>query len=124
VDLGAFDRAYWTGVAYRLYPSGDESAQATAAAVLAFPDSPHATSALDWLVAEHGAGRIATRCTPYFATFVARAFATRSPEVMRSFVRDFYYERAAKWGTIPEKVTDGASLAHGWSIGVAALLVR
>jgi hypothetical protein len=124
MDVRAFDRAFWTGVAYRLYPSGDESVQATAAAVLAFPDSPHATHALDWLIAENGAGRIATRCTPYFAAFVAKALGTRSPELMRSFIRGFYHERAARWGTIPEKVTDGASLAHGWSIGIARLLLE
>lgn len=124
VDRHAFDRAFWTGLAYRLYPSGDESVQATAAAVLAFPDSPHVTWALDWLIAENGAGRIAARCTPYFATFVAKALGTRSPELMRSFIRGFYNERAARWGTIPEKVTDGASLAHGWSIGIARLLLE
>lgn len=122
VDPAAFERAFWTGAAYRLYPGGDESVQATAAAVLAFPGSPQAQKALDWLATEHAAGRVARRCTPYFATFVARAFARRSAEASRSFIRDLYFERARRWGTIPEKVTDGASLAHGWSIGVAALL--
>jgi hypothetical protein len=122
IDRDAFERTFWTGEAYRLHPEGDADPRATAAAALAFPESPHAASAVDWLLAEHARGRIAERCTPYFATFVARAVGRRSPDAMRAIVRDLYGPRATRWGTIPEKTTDGASLAHGWSVGVAALL--
>lgn len=123
-----FDAAFWTGRAYRLDLAArgepnEESPQATAAAVLAFRDSPHREAALDWLEAEHAAGRLATRVTPYFAYFVARALGCRSRDLMRAFIHDVYGARAARWGTIPEKTDDRASLAHGWSIGVAALLV-
>lgn len=123
IDAGAFERAFWNGTAYRLRPEGTESPQASAAAVLAYPRSAHAESAVAWLLAQHAAGQIDARCTPYFATFVARAVGTRSADAMRALVRDLYHPRAARWGTIPEKTTDAASLAHGWSVGVAPLLV-
>lgn len=119
VDASAFDAAFWTGTAYRLErPDGPDSPQATAAAVCAFPGSPRAPAALDWLLAEQAAGRV----TPYFGLFVARALGLRSRAHQLAFVREHYGPRAARWGTIPEKTTDGASLAHGWSVGVAALL--
>jgi hypothetical protein len=41
---------------------------------------------------------------------------------MLRFVREFYGPIVARHGTIYEKTTDTASLAHGWSVGVAALI--
>ncbi len=122
IDPAAFDDAYWTGRAYRLVPGGAESPQATAAAVLAFPDSARAAAAVEWLLEEHRGGRIAERVTPYFAWFVARAIGTRSREAMSGFVREHYGPVAARLGTIPERTNEDASLAHGWSVGVAAIL--
>ena len=123
LDPAGFEAAFWTGRAFALDRGGGESPQATAAALLAFPDSPRREAALDWLQAEEAAGGLARRVTPYFGWFVAAALALRSREAMLGFVRGFYGPRAARWGTIPEKTHDDASLAHGWSVGVAALLV-
>lgn len=119
----AFEAAYWTGRAFALDRGGGESPQATAAALLAFPGSPRREAALDWLLAQEAAGGLARRVTPYFGWFVAAALGLRSREAMLGFVRGFYGPRAVRWGTIPEKTHDDASLAHGWSVAVASLLV-
>lgn len=42
---------------------------------------------------------------------------------MIAFVKDYYGPIAAKHGTLCEKRDDTSSLAHGWSVGVASLVV-
>ena len=93
------------------------------------PASPHATAAvvvsfgtrrgLEFLAAGEWAGRV----TPYFGYFVAKALAKSSPEAMRAFVRTHYLPWARRYGTLVERTDDAWSLAHGWSVGVAELIL-
>jgi hypothetical protein len=124
IDVDAVARRYRSPAArgaYRLHPAGLESPHATAAIAHAFPELRE--DALDWLIAEHARGNIATRCTPYFLTFVARALALRDRALARQVVRDVVGARVARYGTVPEKVGDTASLAHGWSVGFVDLFI-
>lgn len=123
IDVDAFARRYAGTHAVRLHPAGDDSPQATAACVLAFPELPRREQAIDWLLACHERGDIARRVTPYFLAFVARAVAVRDLALARTILRDILGPRVARWGTIPEKVDDAASCAHGWSVGFADLLL-
>jgi hypothetical protein len=52
------------------------------------------------------------------------AFAERSREAALEFVREYYGPIAERWGTIVERTNADYSLAHGWSVAVAALAVR
>jgi len=123
IDVEAFARRHAAAQGYRLHPAGDDSPQATAVAVLAFPDLPHRDRAIDWLISLHARGELARRVTPYFLAFIAHAIASRDLALARQILRDVLAPRIARWGTIPEKTDDSASCAHGWSIGFAELLL-
>ncbi|HYT95025.1 MAG TPA: hypothetical protein VEL76_40285 [Gemmataceae bacterium] len=117
IDLERFDAAFWLPAAgaYGLLEQSGPSPHATAAALGSLPG----TKGLDYLL---GDCQMGLRMTPYFAYFVAKALGKASPQRARQFIEDFYSPSAARYGTIWEKVDDRASLAHGWSVGVAALL--
>lgn len=66
---------------------------------------------------------IPPRVTPYFAYFVAAAFAERSPDDAVAFIRDYYGPIADRWGTIVERTNADYALAHGWSVAIADLAV-
>ena len=71
-------------------------------------------------------GNVSKCVTPYYAYFIAKALSLSSVNAQDKtfkFIEDYYGEMVKKYGTIQEKVSDGASLAHGWSVGVASLLV-
>jgi hypothetical protein len=118
IDLERFRQTFWIpeAKAYRLLESGGPSPHATAAAVSALPG----TDGVGYLL---GDCQMRQRVTAYYAYFVARAIGKASRERMRQFIEDYYGPIAARYGTIWEKTDDrAASLAHGWSVGVAALL--
>lgn len=121
----AFDAAFWMGRAYALSAEKSrDSPHATAAALTSSAGRRHVPEALRYLEEEAAAGRLAGRVTPYFACFVARAFRLASPGRALAFIRDFYGPIAREYGTLYEKTGGHASLAHGWSVGIAPLLVR
>jgi hypothetical protein len=118
IDLRKFDRAFWVEAAgaYRLLERGDPSPHATAAALSSLPVTK------GWLYLRDER-RVRQRVSPYFAYFVAAAIGKSSVEEMVGFIKRYYGPIADRHGTIHEKIADTASLAHGWSVGVAALLV-
>jgi len=149
VDPARFEEVFGCGPAYRLSPAGGratlrEGAGEGGALDRRVPDvpdapSPHATavalsaglargeraaSARTWLEAEWRAGRLKGRVTPYFATFVAWAFARHDPALARELALDVYGEEARRFGTFSEKGTPDASRAHGWSVGAVSLLIQ
>jgi hypothetical protein len=101
-----------------------DSPHATAAALNSSAGRNHVPEALSYLEEEVAAGRLVERVTPYFAYFVARAFRLVSHERAVEFIRGFYGPIARAYGTIYEKTSGYASLAHGWSVGIVALLIR
>ena len=60
--------------------------------------------------------------TQYFPYFVARGFAETNAKDGLLFIEKYYGPMARKYGTIQEKVSDEASLAHGLSIAIASLI--
>jgi hypothetical protein len=124
VTADAFDGAFWMGRAYALTADKfRDSPHATAAALTSSAGRNHIQTALRYLEEEVAAGRLVGRVTPYFAYFVARAFGLVSHERAVAFIRGFYGPIARKYGTIYEKTSDHASLAHGWSVGIVPLLI-
>jgi hypothetical protein len=118
IDRQRFDETFWMEEAgtYRLWErGGGPSPHATAAALVSLPGA----RGLAYLRDEP---RVWPRVSPYFAYFVAAALGKFSREEMIAFIKRYYGPIAARHGTIREKVADTASQAHGWSVGVAALL--
>src|SRR5262249_14599691 len=100
------------------------SSHATAAAVCCRAGERHREEGLRYLEAEIASGALPRKVTAYYAYFVARAMAHRSRERALAFVREFYGPIARAYGTLYEKTSADASLAHGWSVAVADLIVR
>jgi hypothetical protein len=124
VCASAFDAAFWRGRAYALTADqARDSPHATAAALNSSAGRNHVAEGLRYLEEEMSSGRLAERVTPYFAYFVARALSQTSRERALSFIRGFYGPIAQTFGTIYEKTTSSASLAHGWSVGIAPMLI-
>jgi hypothetical protein len=117
IEVASFDRTFWieSAGAYRLVERGGPSPHATAAALSSLPG----TRGLAYLRDE---GPVRQRVSPYFAYFVAAALGRFSPEEMIAFIKSYYGPMASRHGSLYEKVGDGASLAHGWSVGIASLL--
>jgi hypothetical protein len=83
----------------------------------------HLTEGLRYLEEEIGSGRITERVTAYYAYFVAQALAHHSRERELAFIQGFYGPIAQTYGTIYEKTSGSASLAHGWSVAVASMCI-
>jgi hypothetical protein len=119
-----FDQAFWMGQAYALTPEKiRDSPHATAADLNSSAGRYHFRDGIAYLQTEIAAGRLATRVTPYFAYFVAQALSRHAQESAIAFIEEFYGPMAKQYGSLYEKTSDEASLAHGWSVAVAALLV-
>jgi hypothetical protein len=124
VYRATFDRAFWTGRAYSLTTDRSrDSPHATAAALNSSAGRHRLAEGLRYLEGEVRSGRIAERVTAYYAYFVARALAQDSRERALAFIQGFYGPIAETYGTIYEKTSGNASLAHGWSVAVAALCI-
>ena len=67
---------------------------------------------------------IKSRVTPYFAYFIAKALKLHYPDKMIPFIKQYYDPIVNKYDTIYEKIKPTSSMAHGWSIGVASLIVN
>ena len=119
-----YDQAFWTGQAYALTPAKTrESPHATAAALNCSVGQHRIQASLDYLETEIAAHRLTARVTPYFAYFVARALRHRSQSKVLQFIEEFYGPMAQTYGSIYEKTSDEASLAHGWSMAIASLMI-
>jgi hypothetical protein len=124
VSPSVFDSAFWTGRAYSLTTDRSlDSPHATAAALDSSAGRNHLSEGLRYLEEEVCSGRIKERVTPYFAYFVAQALGRQSRERALAFIQGFYGPIARAHGTIYEKTSDAASLAHGWSVAVASMCV-
>jgi hypothetical protein len=122
VSPSDFDSAFWTGRAYSLTAGRSaDSPHATAAALNSSAGRHRLAEGLRYLGEEISSGRITERVTAYYAYFVARALARQSRERALAFIRGFYGPIAGTYGTIYEKTSGDASLAHGWSVAVASM---
>lgn len=120
-----YDKAFWMGQAYALTTDKSrDSPHATAAALNSSVSRNHQQESLDYLEREIAAHRLASRVTPYFTYFVALALRNISKARTLAFIETFYGPIVKTYGSIYEKTSGDASLAHGWSIGIASLLVE
>jgi hypothetical protein len=120
-----FEQSFWMGTAYALTTAKTcASPHATAAALNASLTMHHQPDCFVYLEQAIATGVIHQRVTPYFAYFVALALQQISPQRALAFVEGFYGPIAQTYGTLYEKTNDEASLAHGWSVAIAALLVQ
>jgi hypothetical protein len=120
-----YDRTFWMGQAYALTANKSrDSPHATAAALNSSVSRNHRQDSLNYLEGEIAMGKLASRVTPYFSYFVALALRNISKARTLTFIEKFYEPIARTYGSIYEKTSDDASLAHGWSIGIASLLVE
>ena len=124
VNSSAFDSVFWTGRAYSLTTDRSlDSPHATAAALNSSAGRNHIAEGLRYLEEEIGSERITERVTAYYAYFVAQALAHHSRGRALAFIQGFYGPIAQTYGTIYEKASGGASLAHGWSVAVASFCI-
>jgi Bacterial alpha-L-rhamnosidase 6 hairpin glycosidase domain len=120
-----YDKAFWMGQAYALTTNKSrDSPHATAAALNSSVSSNHRQESLNYLEQEIAADRLTSRVTPYFAYFVALALRQISKARTLTFIEKFYEPIVRTYGSIYEKTSGDASLAHGWSVGIASLLVE
>jgi hypothetical protein len=119
-----YDSAFWMGQAYALTADKSrDSPHATAAALNSSVSRDRLKESLDYLEEEIVANRLSARVTPYFAYFVANALRRKSENRALKFIENFYGPIVLKYGSIFEKTSGEASLAHGWSVGIVALLL-
>jgi hypothetical protein len=120
-----YDTAFWMGQAYALTADKSrDSPHATAVALNSSVSYHHRQESLDYLQREIAADRLASRLTPYFAYFIALALRHISKAQTLNFIENFYGPIAKNYGSIYEKTSGDASLAHGWSVGIASLLAE
>jgi hypothetical protein len=128
VEVNAFDKAFWKGQAYGLNSTGKLNLHSTAA-ILACRESvlmrERAGTALKFLrnTIASSFNQLNETVTAYFAYFVAKALQVRATKKEAiSFIKRFYGPIAEEFGTIYEKTSDDASMAHGWSVGVIDII--
>lgn len=125
IDPEAFDKAFWSRNGYRLWqcPAHQASVHATAAVLCSAAErSDRKAAALQFLRTSILAGTVEQRVTAYFVYFVAGALYRTDPSEARTFIRNYYGRIALQHGTIYEKTSDSASMAHGWSVAFAELM--
>lgn len=119
------DELFWTGEGYRLFPSSEVSPHATASMLCSsIGQRVYRTAAYEYLKKQIESCEIRRRMTPYFAAFVAYALEKESMVEMKEFIKSYYSPLVNNYGTIQERGNDDDSLAHGWSIGIAPLLLE
>ncbi|AYV83424.1 MAG: hypothetical protein Hyperionvirus6_105 [Hyperionvirus sp.] len=119
-----FDRRFWTGHGYSLFDGGKEPNIHGTVSVLGSSlclDDERRSVSLKYINGEINSKRLFDCVTPYFAYFVAKIL----PDDLKiSFIKKYYGDMVKKFGTIQERVDSNCSLAHGWSIGIAEILMR
>lgn len=113
MSIDMFMHKFYKKSGYSLYPDGEANIHATACVI---------TSGLDFNNIKLVVPKIAlkSKITTYFGYFVAKAL-TGSQRL--TFINDCYLPSAKRFGTIWEKHDDKSSIAHGWSVAVAELLI-
>jgi hypothetical protein len=97
--------------------------------ILAFASDLLDTKQIDasyhYLQTSFTSGQLSNRMTPYYAYYTALAFDRRSHSLATNFIESYYWPKikSTGTGTIQEKCSDTASRAHGWSVGIAAILL-
>lgn len=120
IDLVKFNSMFcWNGHGYSLEPGGLPNLHATSMVMLSLRNGIGFDYVMNCDLIPKGDHRV----TAYFAYFVAKAIGLYSVTDMLMFVKNYYGPIADAHGTIYEKANANASMAHGWSVGVAELII-
>ncbi len=125
-----FNKNFWNETGYKLY-SGDSYKENIHATTTVLSCSHTKLSkytsnkALEYLMNElqNNFDSVKARVTAYYAYFIAKALHNYKQN-STEFIHKYYGPIAQEFGTIYEKTSGNASLAHGWSVGVASLLLN
>ena len=110
--------------------SGEQtSVHATAAVLgsqLCLPE--YREKAFQYLIEQIENEFVEKNVTAYYGFFLAKSLLigtgnNNNKEQCLKYIKHYYEPIAKKWGTIWEKSNENASLAHGWSVGIASFLV-
>jgi len=85
-------------------------------------DAIERVSCIRFILREQESGQLKKEVTAYYGYFVANAIGKQSKQQMLDFIKAYYLPIAQQYGTLWEKSDDQASLAHGWSVGIAQLI--
>lgn len=127
INKPLFEKTFWTGEGYKLVPHETGANLHATAAILssnACGEVKNRTAAFTWLRSAIKNQKVQGRVTPYFAYFFAHALQHESDKEAQQFIDLFYSPIVKCFGTIYEKHNDAASLAHGWSIGIAEIAFK
>lgn len=125
IDIVKFNKLFcWNSHAYSINANGFANVHATA--LILSLESFAGAAGKSYLIEtiESSFDMIRDRVTAYYAFFIAKALKQHCPEKMMPFIKKYYGPIAESYGTIYEKTNGNASLAHGWSIGIASLIIK
>ncbi|AYV84522.1 MAG: alpha-L-rhamnosidase [Hyperionvirus sp.] len=123
ISMPNFLATFYTGEGFSLLPNTPSNIHATAAILSSGLNITESMKESSYKYLNKMRPEFKKCMTPYFAYFVAKAYMLLNRDLGVKFIEEYYLDIVKKHGTIQEKCNDEASLAHGWSVGIAALLV-
>ena len=126
INMDKFNELFcWKNYAYTINPHSHPNLHATTL-ILSLDNFANVHIGKDYLldIIDNNFDMIKSRVTPYFAYFIAKALKLHYPDKMIPFIKQYYDPIVNKYDTIYEKIKPTSSMAHGWSIGVASLIVN
>ncbi|MDY6993035.1 MAG: hypothetical protein SVR94_10600 [Pseudomonadota bacterium] len=121
IDTTVFNQTFKTRSGYGLLNNQKTSIHATAAVVGSMDFDIH--PGIDFILSAQATGQLKKSVTAYYGYFVAKAIGKYSNKHMLAFIKAYYLPMAQQYHTLWEKCDDQASLAHGWSVGIAQLIL-
>lgn len=125
ININIFNELFcWKSHAYTINSGNEPNLHATAI-ILSLESFINTSIGVEYMinVIDNDFNMIRNRVTAYYAYFIAKALQRHVPERVIPFIKKYYDPIADVYGTIYEKTNANSSMAHGWSIGIASLIV-
>lgn len=125
ININKFNELFcWNNYAYTINPSSHPNLHANSL-ILSLSSFANTHVGVEYLtdIINNDFDMIKSKVTPYFAYFIAKALQLHNLDMMIPFIKRYYGPIVDEYGTIYEKIYPTSSMAHGWSIGIASLLV-
>ncbi|AYV81359.1 MAG: hypothetical protein Harvfovirus29_8 [Harvfovirus sp.] len=122
ISMDKFVSTFYTGEGFSLLPNTPSNIHATAAVLSSGLKINETMKESSYKYLNKMRPEFKKCVSPYFAFFVCKAYMLLNRDLGVNLIKEYYLDMATKYGTIQEKCNDEASLAHGWSVGIAALL--
>jgi len=126
INMDTFNNLFcWKNYAYTINPNSHPNLHATSL-ILSLKSFANINIGKQYLidVIDDEFDLIKSKVTPYFAFYIAKALQIHYPDQMIPFIKKYYDPIVNKYGTIYEKINPTGSMAHGWSIGIASLIIK